>query len=482
MDFLDRFGERDRERLLAVASPVRLARGELLIRRGEKGGDVYRVEEGELEVIDTRSQPAVVLDVMGRGAVVGEMAFLDETRRSADVRAADGATCQRWERPTLMRLLEQDALLAASFYRVIAEMVVERARNIVTNAVSGGIQGSGHGRGAPADGPAAEGRLLAEGLRSTLLAIEPQIRRDRTQARRDLLTAFHNLATAMGEAFGRMSDADARAAGEALARELHPYVMRSHLGELALDRPSGHVGDAHAMAHLLSGHATGDGPLGEVLDEWLLSMPTCRSFRERRAQAAQLVVEALPQEPPLRLMLVNAGSGALLAEVVGYLAGMAGEIFIVDGSRENLAFVDAGLPARPRGLKLRLVQDDLVLLCMGKSRIKLPPQDILVLDGLLEYLPERVAASALAWARSALKPGGALVLTALAPAQDDAVFRWLLSWPLVRRGRAAVAGLLAAAGFENVRIYEAGSAGIVAAGTAPARGRPGTMPLPPEPR
>lgn len=477
MDFLDRFGDRDRERLLAVATTVRLARGEFLIRRGEKGGDVYRVAEGELEVIDTRSQPAVVLDVMGRGAVVGEMAFLDETRRSADVRAADGATCQRWERAVLVRLLEQDPHLAASFYRVIAEMVVDRARNIVTNAVSGGITGTGHGRTPVIDGPATEGKALADTLRARLLEVEPQIRRDRAQARRELLTAFHNLTTGMEETFGRMSDQDARAAGTTLARELHPYVMRSHLGELSLDRPSGHCGDAHCLAHLMVGHAAGDGPLGEILDEWLLTLPTARSFRERRAQAAQLVVEALPAEPPLRLMLVNAGSGALVAEIVGYLAGMAGEFVVVDGTRENLAFVDAGLPARPRGLKLRLVQDDLAGLCLGHSRMKFPPQDILVLDGLLEYLPERVAASALAWARHALRPGGHLVLTALAPATDDPVFRWLLSWPLVRRGKAAMSGLMATAGFENVRIYEAGSAGLAVAGQAPARARPESLPL-----
>lgn len=477
MDFLDRFGERERERLLAAATTVRLARGELLIRRGERGGDVYRVAEGELEVIDTRSQPAVVLDVMGRGAVVGEMAFLDESRRSADVRAADGAVCQRWERASLMRILEQDASLAASFFRVVAELIAERARTIQTQAVSGALGTSGIGRAQGSEGAAAEGRALADALRVRLLEIEPQIRKDRTLARRELLTAFHNLSAGMEEVFGRMSEQDARAAGDALARELHPYVMRSHLGELALDKPAGHCGDSQCMAHVMAGHPAGDGPLGEILDEWLLSLPTTRAFRERRAQAAQLVVEALPHEPPLHILQVNAGSGALVAEIVGYLAGLAGEFLVVDSSRENLAFVDAGLPARPRGLKLRLVQDDLANLCLGRARIKYPQQDIVVLDSLLEYLPERVAASALRWVRSVLRPGGTLVVTGLAPSPDDPIFRHLLGWPLVRRGRAAVAGLLVSAGFEGVRAYEAGSAGIAASGTSASRAAERGAPL-----
>ena len=123
MDFLERFAERHRDRLVGVATTVRLARGEFLLRRGERGGDVFRVAEGELEVIDNRTQPIIVLDVIGRGGVVGEMSFLEDSVRNADVRTPDGAICQRWDRAALLRILDQEAAFAAEFYRVLAGML-----------------------------------------------------------------------------------------------------------------------------------------------------------------------------------------------------------------------------------------------------------------------------------------------------------------------------------------------------------------------
>ena len=82
--------------------------------------------------------------------------------------------------------------------------------------------------------------------------------------------------------------------GASVARELHPYLMRSHLGELSIERPSGHTGDPQTIGHILANKPQGDGPLGEFIDEWLLGLPTSRALRERRAFAMQSVLESLP--------------------------------------------------------------------------------------------------------------------------------------------------------------------------------------------
>jgi hypothetical protein len=464
MDFLDRFTERDRDRLVAAATTVRLARGELLLRRGDKGGDFFRVAEGELEIIDTRSQPAIVLNVLEKGAVVGEMSFLVESVRSADVRAPEGAICQRWDRPALLRVLDHEPAFAAGFYRVLASMLVERSRSTVSAAVTGAMGGHVIPRGPTNDVAAADGRALADALRGKLMVMEPLIRRDRELAERELLAALHNFGAALAEALARMSDEDGAIAGQVVARELHPYVMRSHLGELALDRDAGPVGALALTAHLLANRPGGDGPLGEMLDAWLLGLPTSRGFRERGALALQAVLDALPVHPPVRVLVANTGGGlvpALLAQLGGR---MPGEITCVDGAREALTAVEAALGSRPRDLRVRLVKDDLVGLCLGRSSIRHAPQNVVVLDGLLEYLPERVAASAIRWGRDTLAPGGTLVVTAVAHAGDDPLYRHVLGWPMVRRTRAALQRLMEGVGFREVRVYEAATAGLVAIG------------------
>jgi extracellular factor (EF) 3-hydroxypalmitic acid methyl ester biosynthesis protein len=459
MDFLERFAERHRDRLVGVATTVRLARGEFLLRRGERGGDVFRVAEGELEVIDNRTQPIIVLDVIGRGGVVGEMSFLEDSVRNADVRTPDGAICQRWDRAALLRILDQEAAFAAEFYRVLAGMLVERNRATVSSAVAGGMGGTKIPRGPTNEVAAADGGALAEALRARFMELEPLIRRDRVAADRELGAALRNFAAALGEALARMSDEDGRIAGQVVTRELHPYTMRSHLGELALDRDAGTVGVRGAMAHLLANKPEGDGPLGEVLDGWLLGLPTCRGIRERGAFALQMVLEALPADPPLRLMVVNT-TGGLVPGLLAQLGGrVPGEITCVDESRAALSTAEAS--GRARDLRLRLIQDDLVGLCMGRSTIRHAPQQIVVLDGLLEYLPERLAASLFRWARSVLVPGGTLIVTGLVPSPDDPVFRHVLAWPLVRLRTNALARLLQGAGFAEARTYEVATAGLV---------------------
>jgi extracellular factor (EF) 3-hydroxypalmitic acid methyl ester biosynthesis protein len=462
VDFLDRFSPRDRDRLVGAATTIRLARGELLLRRGERGGDMYRVAEGELEVIDTRSQPVIVLDVIARGAVVGEMSFLQDGMRSADVRAPEGAICQRWDRGSLLKLFEQEPAFAAGFYRVLGMMLVERHRVTITNVVSGAMHGHGIPRGPTNDIAAADGRALAEALQTRFVELELLLRRDRTAAEREVGSALRNFEAALNEALARMSEEDGRTAGREVERQLHPYTIRSHLGELALDRGSGSIELRPLLDHISANRPAGDGPLGEILDLWFLGLPSCRGIRERTAAAANAVMDALPHVPPMRLLVVN-GTTSFCATLLGQLRGrMAGEITCVDSDPDTLAAI-SNLP-RSKDLRLRLVKEDLVAFCLDRSQMQLPEQQIVVIDGLLEYLPDRVAASALHRARQLVGPGGTLVTTSLLPSPDDVVFRYPLRWPIVRRTRPATERLFEGAGFHDMRCYEVGVAGLVVVG------------------
>jgi CRP-like cAMP-binding protein/SAM-dependent methyltransferase len=461
VDFLDRLNARDRERLLAVATDVRLARGEYLFRRGERGGDFYRVVDGELEIIDGRQQPAVVLDVLGRGQMVGEMGFLEEQFRTADVRAGETSVCQRWDRGALLKVLDADPPLAAAFYRALAGLAVDRSRAITTTAMLGALAGSGGQGGETA---VQQARSLATRTKAWLVEVEPLIRRDRVAATQKLLTGLHNFVGEFENAVGRLARAEQLASGAEVARELHPYIMRSHLGEIAIDRVEGWAGDCWTVAHIAAHKPQGDGPLGEMLDSWLLDLPTSRAIRERRALAAELVVESIPGRAPARTLAIGANSALLLAPQVANLGRVPGELVCVDSSRAALGLVEQAFAPRPRSLKLKLVQDDLAAVCAGRGRAELPPQDVAVVDGLVEYLPEREAVALLRTLLAALAPGGKVVLTAIGPAADDLVYTHLLDWPMVRRKRETLRGLLHAAGVQDVRTYEAGSAGVVAAG------------------
>lgn len=464
MDFLERMSDRDRERFIAAATIVRFARGEFVIRRGERGGDVYRVNEGELEIIDSRQQPAVVLSVIGRGQMVGEMGFLEEQVRTADVRATDATVCQRWDRGSLLRVLEGDPTFAAAFYRALAGFAVDRARTITTTAMTGSLAGAKTGG---SESAAASAKRLAAEVRDELAAIEPQLRRDRPAAEARLQRALANLAARTEAMFGRVPWADQDAAGSEIARELHPYIMQSHLGETANDRVEGWCADGWSIAHISAHKPKGDGALGELVDAWLQELPSSKGLRERRALAAELVAESLPPTPPFRMLCVGVNSATLLNGQMSAFGRMGGEVICIEPSTDALAVADSDLSARPRTMKLKLIPDDLASFCLGRPGGRHPPQNIVILDCLLEYLPEAIAVTCLRTAVAQLPPGGVVIATSMAPASDDLLYRYLLRWPMIRRSKAALAGLMAGAGTHSIRVYEAGGAGLVAIGTRP---------------
>ena len=98
------------QRLLARSDVLRCARGDALIRAGHASRTLYVILEGALEVWVGDS----VVAVLSRGNVFGEIAFLIDARRTADVIAAqDGVRVLALSEATLSRLISTEAELAA---------------------------------------------------------------------------------------------------------------------------------------------------------------------------------------------------------------------------------------------------------------------------------------------------------------------------------------------------------------------------------
>ncbi len=75
-------------RLLDGAKPIVLAEGHALFRKDEPGDGCYWIERGILKVsVASRRGEERILAVLGPGAIVGELAMLDDLPRSATVEA-----------------------------------------------------------------------------------------------------------------------------------------------------------------------------------------------------------------------------------------------------------------------------------------------------------------------------------------------------------------------------------------------------------
>jgi len=468
--FLDEFPADLRARLLAAGQPTEIRSGTALIRRGERGGDLFLIEAGAFEVVDTRNHPEIVLDVVGPGVVLGELTFVDDAPRGADVRATEDSRVRVWNRDQTLALFEADPTLAAAFYRAVARTLSTRFRAVSGTVATGGFL-SGRSAGVHQD----VGRQARDHAARTLDAwvdADERLRRDSTDRRaRPLIRS--GLDFLLGEVtrwLTALPDLEERtSAGALLARELRPHLNRAVTSERTLDTLGQAAGDPRLLAHIIRGESAGESIFGHVLDAELLALPTFTAVRDRVSAIVEAGRSTLQSGRPTDLLILHPNCGAVLVGLLLPMSASGGRVRVVDANRSVLGLVDAGLPRRPPRLAFTFFQADLAGIAMGRVDVWLDTHDLVVLDGILDHLPDRLAISLLAWSARHLKPGGTLICTGLAPTPDRLVVDHLLGWPLVRRDPGALTRLVNAVDGLSATCVTGDAPGIVVQATATGR-------------
>ncbi len=130
-DFLQKvplFADLPEEDLLEICKEVEevsLPKGEQLFAEGDQGDKAYVIQEGELEVVVTSADREVLLAVHGSGEVIGEMALLQESPRTATVRARSDSLLLAVRKEQLDSLLSNSISAVNAIFRVILERLHE---------------------------------------------------------------------------------------------------------------------------------------------------------------------------------------------------------------------------------------------------------------------------------------------------------------------------------------------------------------------
>jgi len=75
-----------------TSNRVELAKGQVLFNEGDKPDHAYLIESGEIEVSSSKSSEKITLGVLYSGDILGEMAIIDNSLRSADAVAKTDST------------------------------------------------------------------------------------------------------------------------------------------------------------------------------------------------------------------------------------------------------------------------------------------------------------------------------------------------------------------------------------------------------
>jgi CRP-like cAMP-binding protein len=454
----------ERQKLFGeLAEQRQLLTGEILINRGDSSADLFYLQKGSLEVVDSSARPEAVLEVLSPGSFVGEMAFITRQPRSADVRAADNAVVLAWKSSTLASALSANSGLASDFYRAVALVLSQRLSNTTKAAKVGALS-----RPILVGGQLTLARELAERLKGGLLEVERLVRADHSgagpdrlvEAQRELRAHLDQVVFNGSRLFAGLGPREVVSAGELLRNELQPYLLRSRTGRLCVEQGGGR---ARILAHIELGEPRGADPLGVLLDQELLRLPTACALRDRGTMTVAVIQGVLPERAS-RVLLIPAGAGTTSAKLVPIMAAKGGEVTVADSDRDALGSLNAGASLGAGKIRMRLVHEELGLLAIQGSETYFGPQDVVVLDGLLEYLPMRVLARLLPTLKKSMARGSTLVVNLLGPTPDRMLFDHLLGWRTLRRQPQEVLELIGELGFVSGRVaVEKGAVCVVCA-------------------
>lgn len=460
MTMFERFDPDTRERFDAASTLLQLDAGVTLLRRGEAGGDLYLLESGALDVVDPRPDPEVVLTVLSPGAVVGEVSFIDDFPRSADVRVAAPSRVRRWAREDLRRVLARDPELAAAFFEGLARVVADRLRTV-------------HGSGFPNDRAAASlghrGDMLesalaiAESTKAVLLEAEA-ILRDRPHepvAQAAVRATLDRLELEVADLFGSvMVESEADEAARRLRRELRPWLGRAGPHQQRrLEHDEASI-TPDIISHILVGEARGDDPLGEAFDRWMLLRPTLRARRETDRAAMERLRALLPKDRPRRVLLLDTAAAHRVEVLREALSDAPTLLTILDPSRDLLNDISARWPTERGQVRLATAQVALPRLATRPSPA-LVGQDAVLVLGVLNQVPHRLVSRWLSSFRALLTAEGRIMVTGLGESVDHAFLDRVLGWPTIRRSAADLTALAVRADLDVEEIVEAPGPGYL---------------------
>jgi CRP-like cAMP-binding protein len=128
-------------KVLAIAREVKFSRDELIMKEGDFGDTLYIIRKGEVEVtkrltlegLDEEDDTAQKNKVFTRldasqHAVFGEIALLDDTKRTATIRAVTDCVFYEINKDDFLRLAEEDNQLGYRIILNLAKIVSVRLR------------------------------------------------------------------------------------------------------------------------------------------------------------------------------------------------------------------------------------------------------------------------------------------------------------------------------------------------------------------
>ncbi len=104
--------------------------GEVIVQQGEIGCAMYVILEGRAEILMEQGGQSTRLRIAGPGEIIGEMALIDRTVRSATVRALGETRVLTVDSRTFMERIADDPTIATRVFEVMSKRIRELSTEV----------------------------------------------------------------------------------------------------------------------------------------------------------------------------------------------------------------------------------------------------------------------------------------------------------------------------------------------------------------
>jgi len=118
------------KQIAEITEEITMSKNSFLFKQGDEADSFYIILEGEVEVIKEFSQKEQKLVNMSRGAIIGEMAFLTETRRTGTIRATEETKLIKISKDKFKKLMHEEHIAVYKLVYRIAQILSFRLARI----------------------------------------------------------------------------------------------------------------------------------------------------------------------------------------------------------------------------------------------------------------------------------------------------------------------------------------------------------------
>lgn len=137
--FFDRLSAAERGRIESCATRRSYAKGDTVFLHGDRAGDVFIITSGQIKLtLNARDGREVLIEIRGQGEIIGEMALIDDSPRSANGFALTSPTeLMALSTRDFARLVDDDSGLT----RRLLDEIVRKLREATFHQLEFGLDG-----------------------------------------------------------------------------------------------------------------------------------------------------------------------------------------------------------------------------------------------------------------------------------------------------------------------------------------------------